>query len=139
MRNYVNAPLDEPMPSSTIFTHDENGEQIIRTDFLKTLLTSESDVSNLGLEIGRALKGSLKVIRTPLGYGLKMRPFRSRPEESSKEPICTTSHGKLYRTGRHTRVVFEFPSATPLTTVGDMLDDEVYDMRHFIETEGTKC
>lgn len=124
MKTYLNTVIDEPMPTSTIFTHDENGEQIIRTDFLKTLQTSETDKNNLGLQVGRAMRGSIKVIHTPIGYGIKIRPFRSSREQSTIEPICTTTHGRAYRSARNTRVVFEFPSAMPLSEVASLLNAE---------------
>lgn len=139
MQKYLDIQQGAELESTTCFTENEDGEKVIQTSLSETVVTT-IDPGELNLPVGRAQRGSFKVICLGNGrYALRTRRFQHTTASTpSAEPIYTSTHGKMYQNSRKTRVVFEFSRDASFSNISDALDDEVYELRSFLDKEG-KC
>lgn len=127
--NYLEVNGGDVLNSLTEFGINEKGESVINTELCDRLHIS-IDPGDLGIEMGRATRGSITAIHKSLGrVALRFRAYRTgRRPQTEKEHICATPHGLIYRTATKMKVVLEFPLDQSFAEVADALDDEAYAM-----------
>jgi len=138
MSKYLNIQQGAQVDSVTCFRENEDGQQVIQTD-LNLPLTLTEDPGDLGLPVGKALKGSIKLVSLGNGrYGLRSRRFQHDSESAVRQVpdnIASTTHGRVYRTARQTKIVFTFEHNISFEQLLDHLDDELWDLKQTLEKE----
>lgn len=136
MQKYLDIKQGEELDSTTLFTENEECEKVIQTN-IASVINQTLDPGELDLSIGKAMRGSCRIVSLGNGrYAFRFRRFkRMGAPVPEAEPIYKSSHGRIYRNSRATRVVFEFPKDTSFSHISDALDDEVYEMRSFLDKE----
>lgn len=138
MPKYLNIKQGDKLKSVTCFRENEQGENVIQTELASTI-TLTDDPGDLALPIGKALKGSFRVINLGNGqFALRTRRFQHDSEAAIRqtpENIASTAHGQCYRTARQTKLVFTFPRDISFDQLLDHLDDELWDLKQTLEKE----
>jgi len=136
MSKFVNIKKGERLRGTTFVKQTEVGEQVIQTELAVSVELSD-DPGAINLQVGRRHRGSiLPFILEDGRLAFRFQPFR-QAEESRPQPenLHTTSHGRIYRNTKSTRVVFEFPANASFAQISDALDDECYELREFLDRE----
>lgn len=136
-KNFIQAEIGQKVDSQTAFLTDCYGQQVINTQLAEQLPITSEDLNHLGLEIGLHRRGSFLLQRNPDGtVGIIVRPYKTIPKrETHTQTLRVTEHCRLTRNRRHWRLVLEVPLSCDANRLADIIDDEAYDMREWLNEQ----
>lgn len=122
------------LPAQVHFTQNEAGADVVVTSLEEEKPIVNEDTTGRSVNVNATKKGRIRPIRLGNRVAFEFRSYRSGTSRAQKRLLKTTSHGEVSKNNQRLRVVFELPLGMGKRTMSDVLDDEVYEIREYLES-----
>lgn len=122
------------LPAQVHFTQNEAGADVVVASLEEEKPIVNEDTTGRSVNVNATKKGRIRPIRVGNKAAFEFRSYRTGTSRAQKRLLKTTSHGEVSKNNQRLRVVFELPLGMGKRSMSDVLDDEVYEIREYLES-----